>query len=399
MHKDIPICWVTYYFPPMGMAAVQRMVKIPFYLSKFGWDIKIFTPERIGYNAYDNSLIEDCPCDVKRIKYFEPLNIFSKVGIKQGTGTRKDFISFPDNKIFWLHSLKRALNSSDCDIIITSAPPFSVHISGLYQKRKGKKWIAEFRDPYSGGHLGKYFIPLYNSFAQRFESQIVHNADAIAGLTDGIIQNLKSRYNRKDGMYVITNGYDEGDFQNVKASSHSKFIFTYIGTLSRERSPLTFLEGFSTAVKRDKGFAENVEMRFIGKISGVDIKAIANALNISNFLKIKDYIPHKEVIYEMMNSDALVIITSSNPELKYVIPGKLFEYLRTGNPIIGIFPEGSGKELLSKYGKVVGEAPEKIADALLDAFYGKILPPENVSQFSWEALARKYGEVIRSVLS
>jgi glycosyltransferase involved in cell wall biosynthesis len=51
---------------------------------------------------------------------------------------------------------------------------------------------------------------------------------------------------------------------------------------------------------------------------------------LNEFTEYKGFLPYKDMLKEMMNADFLLVCATE----KRHVPGKLFEYLRTGIPVI-----------------------------------------------------------------
>jgi glycosyltransferase involved in cell wall biosynthesis len=80
-------------------------------------------------------------------------------------------------------------------------------------------------------------------------------------------------------------------------------------------------------IKIDRG--EKFKIKFLGTIG----PAIKNSIKQNGLSEITEYIgflPYKEMIKELLTADFLLVCATE----KRHVPGKLFEYLRTGKPII-----------------------------------------------------------------
>ncbi len=49
----------------------------------------------------------------------------------------------------------------------------------------------------------------------------------------------------------------------------------------------------------------------------------------------------EEMIRVLLEEQVLILLVNRVPNNRPIIPGKIFEYLRTGNPVLGIGPTGS----------------------------------------------------------
>ena len=108
------------------------------------------------------------------------------------------------------------------------------------------------------------------------------------------------------------------------------------------------------------------------------------------------YLEHRENVALLMASDVLWMTMSDDISA----PGKLYEYLGTGKPILGLVPPGGvADRLLEEYGAGFTAAPEDIraiADHLITlyrAWKAKRLPEEInipfVKQFDRRTLTRE----------
>lgn len=305
----------------------------------------------------------------------------------QGGKGKRDFISFPDNKIGFLPFLFE--NLEKCDIYITSSPPVSIHIAGLLLKKRGYKWITEFRDPYIDGPIGKYLFPFENKLAGWLEKKIVESADAVITLSYGLEKEFRKRYkNRK--ILTITNGYNESDF-NKKVNSVDKFVLTYLGTLNFTHRPDNIISAFEILQKKIKNISEIFSFRVIGYV----IPEYLEKLKSFPFFEYEGYLPRGKAIEKMLSSNLLLLILTEE-ESRFAIPGKTFNYLRSGIPILLISDEGTLKEFLKGYAIISENNPLEISEKILK----QIENPKNLKKFpdienyEWKEISKRYIELI-----
>ena len=76
---------ITYYWPPSGGPAVQRVMKFCKYLPKYGWEPIVLTVRNGEYPAIDSSLLEEVKSiHVEKSKEISFLRLFRKItGKKQ----------------------------------------------------------------------------------------------------------------------------------------------------------------------------------------------------------------------------------------------------------------------------------------------------------------------------
>ena len=69
---------ITYYWPPAGGAGVMRWAKMTKYISQFGWQPVIYTPENGEVPVVDESLTQEVPkdIDINRNLIWEPYQLY-----------------------------------------------------------------------------------------------------------------------------------------------------------------------------------------------------------------------------------------------------------------------------------------------------------------------------------
>ncbi len=108
-----------------------------------------------------------------------------------------------------------------------------------------------------------------------------------------------------------------------------------------------------------------------------------------------------------MKSDALLLIVDESKESKEIVPGKVFEYLGTGRPILTIAPtDGAVAEIINqtKSGLVAHQSQiERIADNFLTLFNlwkskGTFQPDfEEIQKYSRKEHTRQLASILEKI--
>lgn len=354
---------ITYYWPPAGGPGVQRWLKFVKYFEEFGIEPVVFVPENPTYPILDETLLKEVPNDIKivTLPIFEPYAFAAKLS-KQKTKTissgiiktKKQSLTerlllyirgncfIPDARKFWVKPsvkyLSTLLQENAIDTIITTGPPHSLHLIGLSLKeRLGIKWIADFRDPWTTiGYHSK--LKLTNSSKHKhklLEKRVLQTADAITVTSFTTQKEFKEITNKR--IITITNGFDIEICSSSKLSD--KFTIAHIGSLLSNRNPIGLWRVLGELIKENEQFSRDFELILAGEVSDEVINAITNA-GLFNYLIKPGYISHKEAIELQRTSQLLLLIEIDSEKTKGIIPGKLFEYMVSGRPILAIGPEG-----------------------------------------------------------
>jgi glycosyltransferase involved in cell wall biosynthesis len=95
---------------------------------------------------------------------------------------------------------------------------------------------------------------------------------------------------------------------------------------------------------------------------------------LSDVVRFEDSRPHREILEMEAGADALLLIKHRSPGFRDLIPGKLYEYMGAGRPVIAVVPESPAAELVRGLGLGWTAPPgdaERIAAALEEALSGR----------------------------
>ena len=356
---------ITYYWPPAGGPGVQRWLKFVKYLPDFGIQPIVYVPENPTYPIMDEGLISEVSnkAIILKKKIFEPYgfaSIFSKNKTKKISSgiipnqrkqsfTEKLFlwirgnVFIPDARVYWVKPsvkyLEKYIEENQIDTIVTSGPPHSLHLIGMDLKEKTNvKWFADFRDPWTTiGYHNK--LKLGNSASRKhknLESKVLNSADVIL-VTSATTKKEFEALTTKP-IEVITNGFDVEKIE--KQTLDEKFSLAHIGSFLSERNPRILWKCLKELIKENADFKKDFELKLIGAVSQEVLDAITE-FKLDKYLNNLGYVSHKMAVEQQRKSQVLLLVEIDSEETKSIIPGKLFEYMVSERPIIGIGPEGS----------------------------------------------------------
>lgn len=359
---------ITYYWPPAGGPGVQRWLKFTKYLPQFGYEPHVYIPENPSYPIIDETLAKDINPEVKIVKnkIWEPYQLAEKLNPKNkaykgGHFEKKESQSFmsklsvfirgnffiPDARKFWINPsidfLKEYIQKENIDTIVTSGPPHSIHLIGLGLKKLNPnlKWIADFRDPWTQISYHKE-LKLTNWAAKKhddLELEVLSNANLVlaTSYTDG--ENFKKIGAKR--VEVITNGFE--DVKQATEKDQKYFHITYSGGLEMLRNPISLWKAIHNLTKTNSSFKSDLKLNFYGSLAD-DVKQTIIDEDLKSNLVIHGYVSHQESLDAINKANILLLTNFDNVASKGIIPGKLFEYMATGNPIIAVGPKDADVE-------------------------------------------------------
>ncbi len=387
MMKQKRVLVIAYYFPPMGMGGVQRVAKFVKYLPLYGWKPRMLTVKRVEYLAEDTSLLKDVPpqVEITRTSSLDPLrawflvkNIFRretdnhKLVKSYGAGISRflSWLFFPDNKVGWIpFALTKALylcRREKFDLIFSTSPPPSLHLTAyLLKLLTGIPWVADFRDPWVGYTFQTFPTSLHAFLKNRMERLIINRADRVITANPAITEEFKTRHPHAENIHLVSQGYDEADFETYQPDLSGIFTIGYLGRLSPDCDPQPFFAALRQLMDEEKIPADKLRFLHVGLAVGIDLDRLVEKYKLKEVVELKGYLPHRESLTVMSEASLLLLITSADP---LVFPAKAFEYLRLKKPVLGVVPpESEVARFLAetKLGRVVSPEDNRgIAEAL-----------------------------------
>lgn len=347
--SDIRVLMIAFHFPPyLGSSGIQRTLKFTKYLPLYGCQPVVLTANKRAYTEVSSQFDDQIPHDmpVYRAMAFDAQRHMS------WKGRYPDILSIPDRFSSWIvggvPAGLAAIRRHRPKVLWSTYPVASAHmIAGILSRLTSIPWVADFRDPMTGkgGGTGD----LKGRSLKWVEDYVVNHANKCILVTDQARLSYVERYPHvaSERFSTIENGFDESDFSFVDsfkstelASNFSDAItLLHTGSVYPDENPAHRGPGeLFRALKslRDSHFpnADRLRIRFRG--SGLDdmLAKLAKEAGVLDQVEIFPGIAYKEALREMASSAGLILLQGKN--FSRQIPAKLYEYLRTNRPVIGL---------------------------------------------------------------
>jgi len=376
---------ITYYFPPCGGASVQRWLRLLPHLVSAGFNITILTTNEGDYPQRDESLLDLIPSEVKVIRTFTP--IFGKLWksltdkdeplpygnlkISETSSILKKTMFwfrlntvYPDARVIWNPFARKQaiqlIKNESFDWIVTTGPPHSTHLIGMYLKKRFKvKWLADFRDPwtqiyYLKGNKQNSFVRQLN---KRLENKVVRTADVNLVVSQSIANQLP------DGnKTVFYNGFASEQFKNILYQKSDNFRIKFIGQLTEGQDINSLLDFISEITKHNS--LSDITFSFIGT-------AFRKPEKYDFPILMTRFLPHEKALTEMVNSELLILLINKYTDNQGMLTTKLFEYVAAKTPILCIGPtDGEAAMIVNSSGSgIVHEELEPEIEAFILNLY------------------------------
>ena len=392
------VLFVTYYFPPSGGPGVQRALKLVKYLPRFGWQPTVLTvrPGAAAFPDRDETLLGDVPESVRveRTAAWDPYALYARfLGKEKSDAVSVGFIGeeapgwrerlsrwlranvvLPDARVGWVpFAVARAgklLQEDPFDALITTGPPHSTHLAGLLLARfTGVAWTADFRDPWTD--ISYYQHLPTTAPARRLdravERAVLRRAHRVTAVNPRLGQLLESKTTSDGGapVHVIRNGFDPDDFSGQPHSDETKgeasaeeadeqqqeaspFVLAHVGNLTASQDPHALWEALQRL--REQDTVPELRIRMVGNLDGA-VRQSLRRRGLDDVLETVPYVPHAEAVGFMEKASLLVLCINRTEHAESITPGKTYEYVATGQPVLGLGPpEGDAAKVLRTSG-------------------------------------------------
>lgn len=396
-------------FPPLGGVAAQRVTKFVKYLPSFGWKAIVLTLKKREYTKtfmpLDYSFGPDLPKDLiiyetDHLFYFlfYPLLWMAK---KESQGHSfwmcvkpsyiLKFLAWLLERLFcpslligWypygLRVGRTIIKKHHIDMIFSSSPSEVTHlIARKLAKKYNLPWVADFRDPWVYSYCDN-MIGLSKLIDIRMEKSVIASADRLVVLEPGILNEFRALNENFDlaKCFVIHNGYDEQDFQNISPHAFNQFTIVYTGALYKSiRSPYHFLVSLALLFQEHPDLKKIIKVLLIGPKDDF-VNDLIRQHNLSECVELLGYVEHKEVISYMCGASILLVLAKESQntnkpfQCQNVIPAKVYEYLRAGRPILALTLEDSdyAQIIRDTHSGIIVEPTDyqKIKEAILNLY-------------------------------
>jgi glycosyltransferase involved in cell wall biosynthesis len=445
------VLYLAYFFPPRGGAAVQRSLKFARYLPEFGWRPLVVANggatvlQDNATKVQDPTLLNELPsCAVVRYTTLTPAE---KHAHDKAQSKWRQRLNVTDPMGWWCGPAIRAamelVKEYKPQAIVVTMSPFTAARCGVELKRRtGLPLVIDLRDPWAldetriyptRWHASRDWVAMSKALAAA-DLVIMNTPQAAVSVAEEFANEIQGKGDAYPSKVIaITNGYDGADFtENLHPQAaaprdtlrivhtgmfHSDLAEVWDDVLADRgfmnrlkyprrpinlwtRTPKYLLQAMEAAVKGGAIPDGKVELVLVGEITDYD-KALIEKSPVARMVKILGYRTHAESVSWLRSADLLFLPNHTpldgGPTL--VVPGKTYEYLGSGTPILAMCPKGDMRDfvLAAKSGVVVGgEDVEGATKALADFYRAKqegraVVTPERgmIERFERRELTRK----------
>jgi glycosyltransferase involved in cell wall biosynthesis len=436
----IRILFISYYFPPVGGTGVQRAQKFVQYLPEEGFLPVVITgpvPRKDRWAPVDPTMSEKVSPMIPVHRVTEPTppapsRLRSR--LERWLTIRSAFENW------WSRSATDlACKVSDgSQLIFATMSPFeSAQVASEASSRLKIPWVADLRDPWALDDIQIYPTRLHRRLEMAKMERLLSTASAIIMNTPTAAEAVKAAFPglQRQKILSITNGFDGEDFCESVAPRtdgtfrivHSGGMFTGSGLQLRSRkfyrllggvepgvdiltrSPEYLLKAVEEWTVQRPEVVNDLEIILAGSLTPED-RASVKSSRAAASVQFPGFLSHDRSLHLIRTANLLFLPMHNLPigTRCRSIPGKTFEYIASGRPILAAVPDGDARDFLGQCGTGMLCRPDDVRGMLeiLDRAYsdwksGRVtacVDKQYVSRFERRALTADLTEVFHTVL-
>jgi glycosyltransferase involved in cell wall biosynthesis len=274
-------------------------------------------------------------------------------------------LSIPDHESGWLIPAVAqgwaAMRSCPPDVLYSSAPPWTGQlVARTLASLLGCPWVADFRDPWARAPWRGDRFRFAMGAAGVLERAVVARASRIIFVARGNLDDFAKYYGAAAAsrFSLVSNGCDPEEFDHIERpplDPDAPFVLLHAGSLYAGRTPMPLLKALAAAVRNGIIDPHRFRLRFLGTTAlKSDLSEASRGLGLESMVEFVPRVPRGESLRAMMSASALLLL---QPGHTASVPGKVYEYLAAGRPILAIAEEGEIADLMRDSGIGVSVTP------------------------------------------
>ena len=382
----------SYHFPPIGGSGAQRPLQMVRGLASHGYRSVVVTGGGATEDRWapeDRTLVGEIPAglDVRRLGAGSEPGGSSRW---RGRAERWLFLR-PRWSDWWIEgSVELGIQASDdVDLIYVWMQPYdSAEAGAVLSHRLRKPWVADLGDPWALDEMMVYPSRIHHRRDLARMGSLLGSASAIVMSTPEAARRLLAEFpglaNRP--VVAIPNGFAAEDFTGPPPERsdgafrivHTGYLHTELGLQQRRlrwmrralggsvrgldiltRSHVHLVDAVNRLLDSDASLAGTLELHLAGVMTDAD-REIARRCSA---VKLHGYVTHAESVALMRSADLLFLPMQNLPPgvRATIVPGKTYEYLASGTPVLAAVPDGDARDILERAGNSTLVRPDDVA--------------------------------------
>jgi len=351
---------LCYFYPPLAGGGVHRVLGFTRGLPAHGWDCTVVCAGEEDYWVTDPTLAARVPEGTEVIRVAGGSALSAWLRVRRGDRGRRpggtfsalrrlaDWWLLPDSYAGWARRARavaaRRLAAGGVDALLSSSPPDSVHLAAApLARRFGVPWVADFRDPWIGLAFRTPPTAWHRARQAAMERRVLEGADLVLVASRTHAESL----GRAPGppparVEHLPNGYEPAAAAAAAGAAAAPadgaaFTLVFTGTLSQMPDAEVVFEALRDLLARRPEARGRLRVEIAGPYDS-NYEDRAAALGLGDVVAFLGPVTHARSRALQRGADLLLLWKPRGAPT--MVPGKLYEYLDAGRPVLAILPPG-----------------------------------------------------------
>lgn len=378
---------LCYFYPPLAGGGVHRVLAWTRHLPAHGWACTVVCAGEGDYWVTDASLVEKIPAETRVERVHGGSGLSALLSVRGGraggggAGRRSgavfgalrrlsDFFLMPDSYAGWSRRAARAAlrlaGAERFDALLSSSPPDSVHLAARAVQRATRlPWVADFRDPWIPLHFREPPTAWHRARQAALEKSVIEGADVVLAASRSHADAMGEKSGARARRVVhLPNGFEPvaaAGAVEAPAEPAPAFRMAFTGTLSQMTDTEQFLDALHEVLAARPEARRRIRVRMCGPYD-VHYENRAVALGLTGIVSWTGPISHAESRRAQREADLLLLWKPRHG--RTMVPGKTYEYLDSGRPILALLSaDDEAAALVARAGGAVVDPGDRAAIA------------------------------------
>lgn len=412
------LLFIAYMFPPFANSGTRRSLEFANNLPDYGWQPTVISFANPKPRDRDDKLLDEVrpgtrvlPVPHASGRWARNLGRLVPTSLRQrvveGLTWRLDQLwAVPDDAATWrseaVAAALQAHRETPFDAILATGSPWtSFLVAHDVAKRTGLPYVLDYRDPWRPSNTVAWETEsrLQRWFSPRLERMAAAKAAAVVTTTETLTRTMQ-KDNGRDDMQCITNGFVPADFAGLPAPPGDGLVrVSYTGVWRPGYGPDLLYQALKRLKESGAPGLERLRVDTAGFPPGP-----AKEFGVQDIVHEHGRVTHATALRLMTESDMVFLPVSNGFFAMASLPGKLFEYVGSGRPILAATLPGSEvARVIEDVGGgrlVLPDDVEAAAGVLADLCAGRGLTgfstprPERVFAYTRAATAQQMARIL-----
>lgn len=358
MSDDAPlrVLLVAYHFPPAGGGGVQRPAKLVKYWMRNGVEVAVLAGPEDSAGVRDPGLLEELEPlpTIERVE--DPGWVRRLTGLRRGSNrlanralagftAAAQSLMAPDHVSGWRGpAIRRGTALAEKlrpNVLLVTAPPFSAYLVGAEIARRVRSpLVLDYRDPWSATYL-----PTKPRLAARLrnptlERRTLRSAAGVIAAHRRVFRELDEAGAELPRLRLwVPNGYDPDDLPRDATESNTHFQLVYTGSFYGFRDPTSLLRAIDRLLRERTIDPARFRLVVAGATPGF-ARSLPTDSPVWSVLDYRGYLSHGESTALLCRGTVNLVLEGSTGKRNHHSPGKFYEALAAGRPVLLVCPDG-----------------------------------------------------------